>query len=316
MQFRTEFNFPPSPFQITHENKVMMIGSCFSEYISEKLQNAGFNIRTNPFGILFNPDSIKNCIRSIVAKKEFRKKDFFLHNEKWNSFYLHGDFSASTAEEASEKINISINEVHDFVKQAEYIFITLGTAWVYEQIETKKIVANCHKVPNKNFEKKKMGVNDIVSDLSYVINHLKNFNPDIKVIFTISPVRHLKDGFIENQWSKSTLNVAVHELLRRHEDVFYFPSFELIIDDLRDYRFFKSDMVHPTENAIDYVWEKFRGHYFSKSTMKLSEEVEQLKKNLQHKPFNADSAAHKSFLIKTEKEHVRLKKILPHLQFK
>lgn len=158
-----------------------------------------------------------------------------------------------------------------------------------------------------------MGVNDIVSDFSYVINHIKNFNPEIKIIFTISPVRHLKDGFLENQWSKSTLNVAVHQLLRRHEDVLYFPAYELVIDDLRDYRYFKNDMVHPNETAIDYVWEKFREHYFNKATIKLSEEVEQLRKNLQHKPFNAESAAHKAFLNKTEKEFVRLRKIIPDL---
>lgn len=314
MQFRTEFNLPPSEIKMAHDHKIMTVGSCFALSIGNKLKNAGFNVSINPSGILFNPDSIKDCIGSIVSKKIFRSEDFFFHNGKYSSFRLHSDYSGEDEKEVLEKINASVEQAHRFIREAGFLFVTLGSAWVYEHISTGKIVANCHKVPGSEFRKKKMGINDIISNFSYVISHLKNINPGIKIIFTISPVRHIRDGFVENQWSKSTLNVAVHELLRRYDDVYYFPAYEFVIDDLRDYRFFEKDMVHPNDMAVDYVWEKFKQHYFTSDTIKLSEEVEQLNRNLMHRPFLSESEAYKSFVSKNEKELSRLKKLLPHLQ--
>lgn len=313
MEFRTVFQPKNASFKIDHRQKIMLIGSCFSEHIGDHLKSSGFRVMNNPFGVMFNPDAIRNCLRTIGTRKKFRSKDFFQHNGLWHSFQLHGDLSNPDLEEAIFTANSIIDEAYDFLLETDVLILTFGTAWVYEYNETGKRVANCHKVPNSKFTKVKMGVNDIISEMSWVLNHIQNVNPNIKVIFTISPVRHLADGFVENQWSKSTLNIAVHELIRRFENAEYFPSYELLMDDLRDYRFYEADMIHPNKEAIQYTWSAFKQSYFSAATIKLSEEAEKYHRSLLHRVMHPGTTEHKKFVASMEKDYQRLQKQLPWL---
>lgn len=293
---RTEFPIVPSPHNISYEQKTFLIGSCFSENVSEILDNHGFHILTNPFGILFNPTSIKDCLEAIISNKKFLKDEFFQFNERWHHFSLHSDFAHSSLENAVNNINQSIEQAHEFLKTTNTLIITFGTAWIYQHQPDGRVVANCHKVPNNHFTKRKLGAGEIISEYSYLIQHLRNLNPDIHILFTISPVRHIKDGMIENSHSKATLNLAVHELVRRFERIEYFPSYEIMMDDLRDYRFYKDDLLHPSDLAIEYIFEKFSATYFEKNTQELYKQVCELRKAAAHRPFNSDSEAHLKFI--------------------
>ncbi len=294
--FRTELNPQSSKFKIGYENKTLFIGSCFSENISTVLSEHGMRVINNPFGTLFHPSAIRDCLDAIITKKKFNGSEFFEKNERFHHFALHGELAHSTLSKSVEDVNTRVEFAHEFLKSASVLFITFGTAWVYEHKLSGTTVANCHKVPADEFNKRKLGVNDIVSDFSYMINHLRNFNPGLKIILTISPVRHLKDGFIENSHSKATLNIAVHEIIRRFENTDYFPAYELVMDDLRDYRFYAEDMLHPTEQAINYVFSKFAGVYFEKDTLELFNKVDEIRKAATHRPFNQNSEAHVKFL--------------------
>lgn len=261
----------------------MLVGSCFSQDIGRKLDEAGFQVNINPFGTLFNPVSIGTCLNYILRNKKFTAADFFEHNGLWRSYKLHSNFSSQHLDEALENINTSISLSHNFLFDTQVLVITLGSAWVYERIEPREIVANCHKVPQQQFVKRKLGVNEIISELTLVIQHIKAAFDNINVIFTISPVKHLRDGFVENNWSKSTLNIAVHELIRRFDFCDYYPAYEILNDDLRDYRFYKNDMVHPNDLAVQYVYEHFEASYFTPETAKIAGEFMQLSRSARHR---------------------------------
>lgn len=312
-QFRTVFEPVEADRKITHMESVFFIGSCFSTHISARMKNAGFQITANPFGVLFNPVSVSRALRMIGTRKKFRKQDFFRHDGLWHHFHLHGELSKTDLESAYSSANEMIENSNSALMSAGTLVITLGTAWVHEEIDTERIVANCHKLPGKQFRKRKLGVNEIISDFSRLLEHLFNVNPGIRIVFTISPVRHLSDGFVENQWSKSTLNIAIHELIRRFEQTEYFPAYELIIDDLRDYRFYNSDMIHPNDQAADYVWDIFRKTYFEENTNKLASEAEAYHLSMQHRAIHPDTDAHRKFIAQRTKEGERIKKLLPWL---
>jgi len=311
--FRTVFQPEPSPWNITHRDKVMLLGSCFSQHIGVSLKNAGFQVLSNPMGTLFNPDAIGKTLNMMCRKKLFRAKDFFERNGIFYSFDSHGDFSGTDKDQLIHDANTAISGARDFLHDTQILFLTFGTAWVYNLKETNKTVVNCHKVPSKEFTKRKLGVNEIVSDMSVVLNRLQQVNPKLKVVFTISPVRHLADGFVENQWSKSTLNIALHELVRRFDHCSYFPSYELVIDDLRDYRFMEKDLVHPSDTAVQYVWKAFSEVYFSSETKKLVGEVEAWMKDKAHRPVHPDSTEFKKFQKHLAEKESDLKKRLPWL---
>lgn len=294
--FRTPVEPERSSFTISPESKSLLVGSCFSENIGERLRDYKFDTVVNPYGILFNPHSILHALVAMLSDKEYTVEDLVRFDGKWHSFAHHGSFSAITEADALQKIN----EYHKLgaaqLKTADFMIITFGSAWVYEHFEGN-IVANCHKFPNNQFTKKKLGVNEIIHDWSHLITHLREVNPEIRLIFTVSPVRHLKDGVVENTWSKSTLNLAIHELVRRFDDVNYFPSFEIVMDDLRDYRFFKDDMLHPNKQAIDYIWDKFGKSYFSEDVQEYIDHVAQIKAAVEHKPHNPNAPKHQRFVV-------------------
>lgn len=296
MVFRTEITIPRASFSISHANKIEMIGSCFVENISAKLKQAGFRIDVNPFGILYNPVSIGNAFADLLQRKEFTEDDIFLADGIYRSFSHHGRFSGVEPTQVLETMNLQLAASQRFLKEASILIITFGTAKVYRLLSTGEVVANCHKLPANRFSHELLSVDAIVEQWLYRIEQLKRLNPGIKILFTVSPIRHWKDGAHDNQVSKSVLFVALNEILRQTENTFYFPSYELMLDDLRDYRFYAEDMIHPNAQAINYIWEKFGNTYFDDKTKEVIKELESIRQALNHRPFNPDSDEYKNFL--------------------
>ena len=286
---------------------MLLIGSCFSENIYHKLNYFKFNAFSNPFGILFNPIVIEALISNAISQKEYTKKDVFQLNERWHCFDAHSNLSSIDKVELLSNLNNAITLTNHQLKKATHIIITLGTSWVYRFIETDTIVGNCHKVPQKKFLKELLSVEEINASLENMCALIKDFNPTINIIFTVSPVRHLKDGFVENSVSKAHLLAAVHQLEDKRKQLYYFPSYEIMLDDLRDYRFYTSDMVHPNETAINYIWEQFQKVWISESANTIMKEVNTIQKGLAHKPFNPTSQNHKKFLIDLQNKVTSLK---------
>lgn len=280
MNFRTVMPINKSHLDISYLDKILFLGSCFSENINEKLVERKFDSRSNPFGITYNPISIFNIIDFVLEEKNYTKEDLFLQNEIWNCYDFHSDMSGLEVENVLRNINEKIIETKTFLKETNVLFITFGTAWVYEN--NKKIVANCHKVPSSQFEKRLLTFEEIETKAKSTFAKLKQYSENIKIVFTLSPVRHLKDGFVENNLSKSILLVAINNL-QKEKNICYFPAYELVIDDLRDYRFYKEDLVHPNYLAINYIFEQFKSVFFTEKTLTLLVKVEKLLKAFQHR---------------------------------
>jgi len=295
MEFRLAFNPKEFDIKIEHQHQLFLIGSCFTEQIGKKLSDHKFSIIDNPHGILFNPISIVQSLQSYIHQKQYQQNDLFLHNELWGSWDHHTKFSSIDSALTLNKINTSQQKASTFLASVNWLIITLGSAFVYE-LEEGRVVANCHKVPTDKFSKRLLATNEIVESFNALMHELKSYNPSLKIIFTISPVRHLRDGFVENNRSKSALIQAVHELINVHNNAFYFPAYELVIDDLRDYRFFAEDMVHPNYAATNYVWEKFNDVCLSTDSKLLMKDIHQINLAKNHKPFNPSSQQHKAFL--------------------
>ncbi|MBN1108993.1 MAG: GSCFA domain-containing protein [Bacteroidales bacterium] len=290
MEFRTVVRTKPSPFRITHNEPVMFIGSCFSIEIGNKMKEGHLSVMVNPYGTVYNPVSVCNTLEKITSGKEFTSEDLHHHNGRWFSFSHYTDFSASTPGEVLEKVNRKNEEASDFLSNAAYLFVTFGTARVYKLKKSGKIVSNCHKMPAANFTNELLTVSEIVALWNDCLAQLKTISPQLKVIFTVSPVRHLKDGAHENQISKSVLFLAIEELLRHPSKPGYFPAYEIVMDDLRDYRFYDDDMLHPSGRAIDYIWSAFMDSYFDEATVKLWTEAEAITRAMSHRVRHDKSA--------------------------
>lgn len=326
LKLKLTLDAKPSDLKIKYGEKLMLIGSCFTENIGSKLKAHLFETFENPHGILFNPVSVQNALEDVMANKKYTPSDLFLLNEVWNSWHHHSRFSGITQEEALQKINESIQEAHDFLKSANHLMITLGSAWLYTLNENapdnhQMVVANNHKAPANWFTKQLLQPAELLSNLKILIAQLKAFNPHIHIVFTISPVRHLREGLVENNRSKAVLIQAVHELVATASNLAYFPAYEYVIDDLRDYRFYAEDLVHPNYTATQYVWEKLVETYMSADTQLIMKQVAELQLALNHKPFFSGSAEHQKFLhacIEKTAQLMLQQPFLPlqkHLQF-
>jgi len=302
MKFHFEFDIKKFAFPITHKDKLFLIGSCFTENIGEKLKKYKFNLVENPNGILFNPVSVAEALISYINNPLFDQADLFQFNEGWHSWKHHSRFSGLTAEEALEKINRSTALAHDYLKEADYLMITLGSSWIYILTEHAigakpgSVASNNHKAPSDWFNRKLMTTEEVLETLENALNRLIHFNPKLKIIFTISPVRHLREGVIDNNRSKAALIQAVHALVDKFDMSYYFPAYELVIDDLRDYRFYAEDLVHPNYLATEYVWKKFVDACVDEKSRSLIDEIHSINLAYQHKPFNSSSDQHKKFL--------------------
>lgn len=307
MKLRTEIQIPSSQHKIDHYQKIYFTGSCFSEHISTKFKYHGFNVLSNSHGIIYNPISIEKSINDLLEVKQYSPSSLIKNGQDYCSLYHHGMFDGANANDVIQRLNTNIVTHSDFFKDSAFIFISLGTSWVYEWKETKEIVANCHKIPSNRFNKRILTIDEVTISIHKTIANIRVFNPTAKIVFTLSPVKHLKDGFVENQLSKSILHLAIQNCLQ--ENVNYFPAYEIMNDDLRDYRFWGADMTHPNELAIDYIWEKFWETYFTKETTELMIEVKKLKQFLAHRPLSSDKDDLKKFEEdqKTKKEELKLK---------
>ncbi len=319
MQFRTQIPISKSNSLIDYNSKILSFGSCFAENIAEKFDYFKFQNETNPFGIIFNPVSIEKLFRRVCELELFGEKDVFFHNERWHSFEVHSDLSNSDRQELLETLNKAISETNKQLKEASHIIITYGTSWIYRNLESEEIVANCHKVPQKQFVKELLSVDVIQKSIQNTIDLIQTLNPNINFIFTISPVRHIKDGFAENQLSKSHLFTALHQVLTIYNLQFtihnYFPSYEIMMDELRDYRFYTEDMLHPNQIAIDYIWKLFSENYIAEESISVMQEVDEIQKSLRHRSFNPESEQHQKFLAKLHQKINSLGEKLPQIKF-
>jgi lysophospholipase L1-like esterase len=299
---------------INYDSNIFLLGSCFSENIGNKLSHFKFQSIQNPFGILFHPKAIETLITNAVNQKVYSNEDVFLQNEVWHSFDVHSSLSSENDKSLLKKINSAILVTNKKLKEASHIIITLGTSWVYRFIETDTIVANCHKIPQKKFLKELLTVDEITKILSTILVLLKSINKNIHITFTVSPIRHLKDGFVENTQSKSNLISAIHTILV-DTNVSYFPSYEIMMDELRDYRFYAEDMIHPNKTAINYIWEKFVDTRFSEESLPTMKEIEAIQKGILHRPFHEKSEQHQHFLEKIVKRKNKIKSQFPFIKF-
>jgi len=288
MELRTTFTIEPSQDKITYNDRVMFIGSCFASSIGSQMEMGHIPVMINPAGAVFNPVSVSNTLDTITEQREFLLEDLHFHDGIWLSFYHYTDFSSEDPAMVLEKINRKSKEAFDFLKNARFLFVTFGTARVYIWKETGLIVSNCHKIPSGQFETQMLTVDEIVTLWTEQLDKLQSLFPQLVVVFTISPVRHWKDGAHGNQVSKSVLFLAVEELLKHKIDPKYFPAYELVMDDLRDYRFYSEDMLHPSSSAINYIWEAFTGCYLDSKTIRTWNEVVKITKACNHR-FNTDS---------------------------
>jgi len=314
MKLFTPTNFFNEKVSIFPSDKMLSIGSCFSERIGTRLQKSGFSILVNPVGTLFNPLSISKILRRGLNNDVATLEDIQQNQER----YFHFDASGQLADTEEEKVlanfNCAIKDINTHVRSSKFIIITLGTAFAYQLNSTKEVVANCHKVPQANFTKVLLSIDQMTNRLSSIINDIKEVNPEVKFIFTVSPVRHIKDGVMENQRSKARLIEVVHSL-RENQGTFYFPSYEIVMDELRDYRFYNQDLVHPNSMAEEIIWEYFSKEYFSNEAKEMAVEVEKLNKSLSHKPFNVKSNSYRKFLDKQEEKIDELQGKYPHIDF-
>ncbi len=314
MKFRTELKKTEIPFDINHKHQLLLMGSCFSDNIAEKLNYYKFNTLNNPFGILYNPISINKLINDVVAHNYPEKSSFIKKNELWHHFDYHSNMSGVYLNEVSKRINILIDATGEYLQTCDYIFITYGTAIVHKRIDTGEIVANNHKFPSDYFVKSRLSIEEITKSAKETLNNIKSINPNAKIIFTISPVRHIKEGMIENQRSKAVLHLAIEKLVDKFS-TFYFPSYELLLDDLRDYRYYSYDLVHPSDSALEYIWEKFSNTFFNNSTLLKIVEIEKILKSIYHKPFNKNTKSYLDFVSKLNQKIKEFKLHNPHISF-
>ncbi|MDR2682632.1 MAG: GSCFA domain-containing protein [Dysgonamonadaceae bacterium] len=282
MKFRTEITLPPAGFAISPADKVMMIGSCFAENISERMRRGGFTVDANPLGIAYNPASVAGGLQDLMSRRIYTEADLFLHEGAYHSFSHHSRFSGGESRAVLEKINAAIAFSSEFLRQARVLMITFGTANVYRLRSTGQVVANCHKRPAREFEEQRLTIEQITESWNGIIRELQALNPGLHILFTVSPIRHWKNGANANQLSKAILLLAVNELVQTHPRCEYFPAYEILLDDLRDYRFYADDWVHPHAQAIDYIWEKLGDAYFDKRTQERIREYEKQQKRMNH----------------------------------
>ena len=308
-------NISDPAFRIRHQTRCLFIGSCFTETIGERMVRFKFPALYNPFGVLYNPASISKGLRILMLERQFTGGDLLFHNGLWLSLNHDTSFSNPDKEQCLAGINASMDSARSFLKQCRFLFITLGTAWVYVYKETGDIVANCHKIPAAAFERKLLETGDILKDYQHLIEDMHLYNPDIQIIFTVSPIRHLKDGAFNNQVSKSVLLLTIHKLQDMHRNIHYFPAYEIFMDELRDYRFYADDMLHPSGQGIAYIWDRFCNTYLDESSIKIMADVEKIHKALTHRPFQPDSSGYKSFIEDTLQQVKQLQKTYPDLDF-
>lgn len=309
--FTTPVTIAPLQEPLGYHQQWFALGSCFSEHMGRRLHHAGFRVGINPFGVLFNPLSISRSITRLLHARSVMEEELFFYGSVWNHFQFSNLHSGIDKEQTLNHMNERIANASGLLQTAGVLLLTFGTSWIYEHKETKELVANCHKLPGAQFIRRRLTVDEIVNEYAQVLPGLPKA---LKVIFTVSPVRHWKDGAHENTLSKSVLHLAIDELQRVFPSTGYFPAYELVIDELRDYRFFNDDMVHPSDLAVDYVWQQFINYGFTTDTRTIIREVEHFRRMEQHRSLHPDSDENQAFIRKTELQKEVLLKRYPYLK--
>ena len=324
MEFRTTVKTGENRGWLHHSDNVVLLGSCFSENIGAKLHGALIDATVNPLGTLYNPMSIACGVMRLIDNEPVAGRDLFMQGGVWNSYDFHSRYSLPDKQATIDRMNQRITEGHNALRQAQLLTITLGTSIVYRLKSTNEVVANCHKVPQHEFDRKMATVDEMVLTLDLMLKRLHEFNPGLRVIFTVSPIRHIADGLDTNSLSKASLRVAIQNVMAQHREwCDYFPAYEIMMDDLRDYRFYTSDMVHPSDVAVEYIWQTFQATYLDDRSALAVSRCERIYKRLQHRPmsanretvdrFNTDTASVVRNLIKEYPylaQNVELKKVL------
>lgn len=296
MDFMLDIQIKSPERRISYKDTIFVVGSCFTEHIGGRLEQLKFSILQNPNGILFDPLSVCKSLLSYIEYKKYQKEDLFQLNELWQSWQHHSNFSGLQPEVVLRQINQSQQDAHAFLKKADWLIITLGSSFSYHLAYSNESVANCHRAPANWFRKHFTGIDEMVECFTHCTGALFQFNPNLKIIYTVSPVRHIRDGVIENNRSKARLIETVHRLISKSDRMFYFPAYELVIDVLRDYRFYDIDLVHPNYAATEFVFEKFKDAYISPDELLMMEEIKEIVKAFRHKPFQPETMAHQKFM--------------------
>ena len=318
MKLQTQIPLEKVEGSIDYNSRLVLLGSCFVENMGKKFDYFKFRQLQNPFGILFHPLAIEQLVSGAVRGETYSETDIFNLNGLWHCYDAHSDLSDASQKELLEKLNGGLTSTRKHLESASHIIITLGTAWAYRHDETGGIVANCHKVPQKEFSKELVDIPEIIDSVQRIIKLVQSVNASVQLVFTVSPVRHLKDGFVENQRSKAHLIAALNRLLTTSIDtpnLSYFPSYEIVMDELRDYRFYERDMVHPNSLAIDYIWEKFKSVWISDTAYSIMDEVETVQRGISHRPFHPGSEQHGRFKKDLKKKIADLKRRHPFMVF-
>lgn len=315
MNFTTKIPVTKSNSPIDYSSQIVAMGSCFAENMGEKFDFYKFQNTTNPFGIIFNPVSIEKILERAIHLNYFTETDLFFHNELWHCYEVHSDLSQPNKETMLSNLNRLLTEMNSKLATATHLFITYGTSWVYQLKASNAVVANCHKVAQDQFEKVILSVTEIENAIQNSIDLIQKLNPNCQVVFTVSPVRHIKDGFVENQRSKANLISAMHTSISQHPTSSYFPSYEIVMDELRDYRFYAQDLLHPNAVAIDYIWERFCESNITDAAQQVMQEVESIQKGMAHRPFHPDSISHSKFLQKLKEKSAQLEAQYPYMKF-
>lgn len=316
MDFITTVPIQEIENKINYQSKVLSFGSCFAENMGQLLCFYQFQSVINPFGIIFNPVSIEKLIQRALLDSVFTKDDLFFHNELWHSFEVHSELSHSNPDELVIHLNHVLSNTKKQLLEATHVIVTFGTSWVYRHIETNAIVANCHKVPQKYFQKELLSITTIQQSIENIVGLIQKYNPNCNFIFTVSPVRHLKDGFVENQVSKAHLIASIYPIVSQNVgEISYFPSYEIMMDELRDYRFYANDMLHPSPLAIDFIWERFTATHINSNAKPIMDMVQTIRKEQAHRPFNPQSLSHQKFEAKLKEKIAKLEAQYSFMKF-
>ncbi|MDD6209055.1 MAG: GSCFA domain-containing protein [Bacteroidales bacterium] len=314
MELLSKVALPQYPFHITHKDKILLTGSCFATNIGERLTQAKFNVITNPFGVVYNPLSIKNGLDRLLSGQLYTPKELFFSNGYYRSFDHHSSFSSPDETECLNRINNALQSGIKQLKECTLLILTFGTSFVYSLKGEKQIVSNCHKLNEDLFDRRRVTPEEIVSSWLPLLYTIKKENPNIHILFTVSPIRHWRDGAHENQLSKSGLLLTIDQLQKELDNIFYFPAYEIMMDELRDYRFYADDLFHPSPLAIDYIWEEFKSSFMDSSTKKIITEWQTIYRALEHKPFNPKSETYRNFLSQTLLKLEAYRKKFPYFE--
>lgn len=315
MEFRTRVEIEAVQSRVDYDSRICMLGSCFAENIGQRLKYYRFRTELNPCGIVYNPMSVANVLKLMLGKYRFTEKDLLYNADKWVSLYHHGCFSAPTKELCLEHINERLGRAADGFEKTDLLLMTFGTAWVYRYKERGMIVANCHRFPAGDFERFCLTPEEIVGAYRLLIRQLREVNPKLRIVFTVSPIRHWKDGAHGNQLSKAVLLLAIDRLVQEFPEVYYFPAYEIVMDELRDYRFYGEDMLHISSLAVEYIWEKFKETWISPAIEPLMKRVDKLNKSLAHRPFSPESDAYRMFQQRLRQEIETLQQMNQNIDF-